>query len=160
MSRHLMFDECNLSAPKLLAYPTPWKPSDDSASASAPFFPRNPYKMMSDGIYSNLPDVPVMLGFNKHEGLLFTAGLLIHEEPRKLLENEWKTCFWHLVTGKPIKEMTEFDWELSRKYREKFFFNVGKPTVNNSFEAITDAFTDAIFAQGVDNMAKDSAFKT
>ena len=57
-----------------MANPAVWKPINDVRFARDPFFPGgDPKEAMKSGRVAN---VPVMVGFTKHEGLINTVRLL------------------------------------------------------------------------------------
>ena len=85
MAHKNMFDDCNIVfGDDAMSFPTAWRQSDDSKFSSDPFFPHDPFKMMSEGKFSNRPkgQVKVMTGYCKHEGILYTGALM--SQPEKL----------------------------------------------------------------------------
>lgn len=62
-----------------MAYPAPWRPSLDSEHTKDFFFSKEPREALENGDFAN---VPVMIGHNKDEGLIFTANL--NQSPDKV----------------------------------------------------------------------------
>ena len=151
-----MFDDCNLLASDTMPFPTVWKPSDDSGIIKEPFFGEDPHKMMKRGVYNSEVNskVKVMTGFLKEEGILTTGSLIQEPKKAKLLEDEWEKCFVTQFAGKFYADMDENDAKVLKKYQRNAFKGIEKVTLENSQVALTDAFTDSVFAVGTDAMVR------
>ena len=62
----------------LMLSPAMFKPSNDASTSLRPFFAQDPIKVLEE---SQMLDVPVMIGFNKEDGIITSAGFL--ETPAK-----------------------------------------------------------------------------
>ena len=67
-----------------MPFPSPWKPVADFEYSSEPFFDGVPDELMEAG--KVLENVPLLMGFNKDEGLIVTANMLQWEHMVKQLE--------------------------------------------------------------------------
>jgi len=66
------YESCNIRADLKLFYPNPWKPVKDSF-AEEPFLPGEPRQLASKNYVNR---IPVLMGFTKDDGLLFSTRFL------------------------------------------------------------------------------------
>ena len=136
----MMFNECSIREDISLTFPGPWVPVVDQY-LDDPFLPDTPENIINDGKEAV---VPVMIGFTKEDGLLYTTRFIKDKEFEKYFEDNWNTCGPTNLLGKESELITERDIEYVTNLRK-------------SYETLTTLFTDAIFAIPSHRMAHQLA---
>ncbi len=135
-----------------MAFPAIWAPTSDHTYAKDPFFNDDPRKSLEKGEHAN---VPVMIGIMKDEGLINTAFLLQRPDLVDELRENWTECAANNFLGK-------FFLKDASKYKDKaekiksFYLGDDKPVSldGDSFQSLTELFTDPGFFYGSDLTAK------
>jgi len=142
----LMFDQdCPFRDDLGFAYLGPWKPSGDSFLGN-PFVPKDPEDILKHGEDNN---VPVIVGFNKEDGLLLTTRFIKDPIVKHNFVANQHTCGPIYLLGKETEEITEKDIALADKIIKSY-----SSGVNTTFEEFTDIFTDAVFGVSSQKLAE------
>ena len=130
-----------------------WQPTDDSSYLKHPFFAKHPREIMSKGEFNA---VPTMIGANKDEGLLYTAGF--HADPQKY--NCYKSEKSKCIAINFLGAYEDID-PLKAKAIEDYYFQDGiNFETKEGFRNVTDALGDSGFLFGTDLMARQLASKS
>eukprot|EP00092_Neocalanus_flemingeri_P021127 GFUD01022894.1.p1 GENE.GFUD01022894.1~~GFUD01022894.1.p1 ORF type:complete len:581 (+),score=136.25 GFUD01022894.1:59-1801(+) len=142
----LMFDECSVRADLGLTFPGPWVPVVDNY-LEEPFLPRDPEEILKDGKENK---VPVMIGFTKEDGLLYTTRFIKDPEFEKHFNDNWDTCAPINLLGKESHAISDQDIEYVNNLRKSYSSNSDqiKPA------ELTTLFTDAVFGLSTHKVAK------
>jgi len=136
-----LFDSCSVRTDLGLTYPGPWVPWVDS-SLSQPFLPKDPAEVLRKGEDKALP---VMVGFNSEEGLLYTTRFTKSPDFETKFLTDWTSCGPINFLGKEKDAVTEDD--IAKVDTLRANYPPGTP-------GLTDMFTDAIFAASSHQVAR------
>lgn len=82
------FDQCNVRSDLKISYPTPWIPTVDRWAPTS-FLPGTPKELTSEG---GVARVPILVGFNKDEGLLLTTRFIKEPDFMEHCLKNMNTC--------------------------------------------------------------------
>ena len=140
-----------VSGPVPLASPITWNVVDDHEYVKDPFFDDNPRAVMENKQFNS---VPTMIGVNKQEGLLFTSIFYALEENLKFLQDNWEMCVVSNFIGKFFLDKP-FDEKIKDKVKKITEFYFGDQKIDmNTFENLTNLYTDPGFLYGTDVLAR------
>ena len=98
--------------------------------------------------------VPTMIGVNKQEGLLFTSIFHAKKENLKFLQDNWEMCVASNFIGKFFLDKP-FDEKIKDKVKKITEFYFGDQKIDmNTFENLTNLYTDPGFLYGTDVLAR------
>ena len=109
--------------------------------SDAPFLPESPEMML---VKNHVHQVPVMLGFTKDEGLLWSARFKTDPTFAAKFRDDWRVCGPVNILGKESSNVTNSDMSLVNSLVEKY--------TGTSFDKLTDLeqlrdlLTDSKFA--------------
>ena len=95
---------------------------------------------VEDGSFN---DVPLIAGYNKHEGLMLTAGFAKNDTTLKAINAQWEEFIPQLILGRDPDEVTDKDRRVAKMVLEEGFGGV-KPTVDK-LGTLTTLLGDAHF---------------
>ena len=84
----LLFDECGMRSDYFMSSPGPWIPVSDPY-ADKSFIPEDPESLVAQGRGSN---IPIMVGFNEKEGLLYSTRFIKDKEFYQFFKNNLDKC--------------------------------------------------------------------
>jgi len=137
----LLFNSCSVRDDLGLSYPGPWVPGVDKATQE-PFLPRDPEEVLRSGADNG---VPVMIGFNSEEGLLYTSRFQKDPDFQTRFQTDWDSCAPINFLGLELDQVTVDD--VSRVNTLRSSYSPGNP-------GLTDMFTDAVFASSSHQVAR------
>jgi len=124
------------------------KPVVDDFNAN-PFLPDDPLVLIKKG---NFNQVPIVLGYNEHEGLIFGQ---LTEEDYENIGNNWNKFIANMMFKREVDEIGEADEDAANLVLEKHSKGV-KPTLKNSKKYI-EFCTDHTFMPVNHDMAQTLA---
>jgi len=145
-NQHLMFDECSIRSDWKLTFPGPWVPVVDSYLQD-PFLPQDPEETMKS---ENISHVPLIIGYNEEDGLLFTTRFLKEQAFEEHFNANWNTCAPINLLGIESDHITGEDLEYINSLAKSYS---GSSDHMQSSDR-TRLFTDAIFALSTHRVAK------
>ena len=144
------FDECSVRADISLTFPGPWIPVVDDYS-DQPFLPQDPHKLVSN---NKISQVPIMIGFTKDEGALWTSRFMTDKAFAQKFKAEWKTCGPINLLGKEAANITEEDVERVNRL-VKTYTNIDDiSSEETDLLQLTNLFTDSKFGVGSHSLAQ------
>ncbi|XP_059092886.1 juvenile hormone esterase-like isoform X2 [Tigriopus californicus] len=159
MDKLNMFEECSFMEPILgskIVFPAAWKPAFDGNYLRDPLFPEDPTKVIESG--RTLP-VPLMIGFNRDEGLLTLAFMLKNRTHFQRFTNDWESCLIINAFGKRAQDLNKNDVELAKQLTQFYFPEKNNPDfeLESHIPQITDFFTDGTFSHTSDVTSRQIA---
>jgi len=133
----MMFNECSVRDDVGLTFPGPWVPIVDDY-LEEPFVPNDPEKILKNGKEAK---IPVMIGFAKEDGLLYSTRFIKDPDFKKHFMDNWNTCAPINILGKETNFISEQDIEYVNNLVEAYTDN----TDETEPAPLTTIFTDAVF---------------
>eukprot|EP00095_Tigriopus_kingsejongensis_P005959 maker-scaffold2255_size18018-snap-gene-0.8 protein:Tk05959 transcript:maker-scaffold2255_size18018-snap-gene-0.8-mRNA-1 annotation:"juvenile hormone esterase" len=139
-----------------MTFPVAFKPAFDGSYMKDPLFPLEPERAILEGKTLN---VPLMIGFNKDEGLHALSFMLKNPDHFSTFRDNWDQCIAINAFGKHHGDVSSNDIELAQKLSAIYFPGKDdrKFSLESSIPNFRDFFTDTTFSFSVDLSARSIA---
>jgi len=127
-------------------YDVTWQAVPDSSFTSSPFLPARPEDLLQSGQFHK--EVEVLIGTNKHEGLLYMIPHLLDSSVYDQIRENWDTVGAAGLLGiVDLSELTEEDVAKSHQLLDYYIGGVENYNAENLY-GLLDMHTDSGFLHG------------